>query len=307
MHRAVFLAAVAAVALAGLPDTAEAFGRRNRCQPVCPVPPPCFPGPGGYYPPCGVPFGPYPLPPGQGSVGPNLTPVAEGVVVRIKSRSYRIIPHPDRGDEGEEERDRAAETLPPGAAGSSIPAADRFMGTARRLPKTTIFNGAAAPEPFDTVAAVLDTLPPNDQMRGTIGSTPTTNRVKVEQRNVRVKAYIYAFKKEDDNDYHVILGDAPGTPNARFLNAEVSGIPIAGTDENRDRLWAVRKTYKSAFSLGDTGPRSYFRPDPPVPVRVTGSLFWDVDHENGFVGPADFKPQTAWEIHPISDLEFLDE
>jgi hypothetical protein len=54
--------------------------------------------------------------------------------------------------------------------------------------------------------------------------------------------------------------------------------------------------------------RSYFRPDPPVPIRVTGSLFWDVDHEDPpYVGPNDFKPKTAWEIHPISDIEFLEE
>jgi hypothetical protein len=71
-------------------------------------------------------------------------------------------------------------------------------------------------------------------------------------------------------------------------------------------LWQVRKTFQQAFDLGASGPESYFRPQPPVPVRVTGSLFWDVDHENELVGPADFKPTSAWEIHPISAIDFLE-
>jgi hypothetical protein len=227
--------------------------------------------------------------------------------VTIKGKTYRIIPHPDKGNYPEDERDLAAETLPPGAAGSNIPPADRFKGTARRLPKTTVFKGPV--ESFDTVAALLDSLPPNDEMLGMmIAHTPTTNRVKKEQRNVRVKGYIYAFKKEADNDYHVVIGDAPGGASPRYMNAEVSGIPIAGTDENRATLWEVRNAFKSTFNLGNTGPVSYFRPDPPIPVRLTGSIFWDVDHEHPpYVGPNDFKPKTAWEIHPISKIEFLGE
>jgi hypothetical protein len=53
-------------------------------------------------------------------------------------------------------------------------------------------------------------------------------------------------------------------------------------------------------------PGAFQRPDPPVPVRVTGSFFWDVDHSPpNFIGPNDFKTKTSWEIHPISKIEFL--
>jgi hypothetical protein len=42
-----------------------------------------------------------------------------------------------------------------------------------------------------------------------------------------------------------------------------------------------------------------------VPVRVTGSLFWGPEHQPPHtVGPKDFAPGTAWEIHPISAIEF---
>jgi hypothetical protein len=151
------------------------------------------------------------------------------------------------------------------------------------------------------------TLRSDDEMGGLgIGKGPTVNRVADEKRNVQVNAYIYAFRKEDDNDYHVILGDPPGTPNPQYLNAEVSGIPITGTDAIRNTLWTVRRAFKQTFQLEDEGPASYFRPDPPVPVRITGSIFWDVEHPPpNTVGPRDFSPGTAWEIHPISAIEFL--
>jgi hypothetical protein len=89
------------------------------------------------------------------------------------------------------------------------------------------------------------------------------------------------------------------------LNVEVSGIPVGGTNANRKRLIEVRDQFQQAFSLGATGPKGYKRPHEPIPVRITGSLFWDVDHAPGAVGPDDLKPGTSWEIHPVSAIEFL--
>jgi hypothetical protein len=296
MRRGFVFTALAAAALAAVPGESEAFGRRGRptrCQSVYPAPVVYYPAP-CYTP---APFG-FPAPsPGAVSAPKEVT---------IKGKRYQIIPDPDKGDYPEDVVDKEAEDLP-SAAGASIPAADKFTGTSRRIAKTTIFK--APVEEFDALAALLDSLPTNDVMRGkNISHAPTSNRVAEERRNVRVKAFLYAFKKEPDRDYHLILGGAPGTPNQRYLNAEVSGIPIAGTDENRAQLLAVRNDFKSAFDLGPGGPGSYFRPNPPVPVRVTGSLLWDVDHENPpFVGPQSHKPRTAWEIHPISVIEFLED
>jgi hypothetical protein len=139
-----------------------------------------------------------------------------------------------------------------------------------------------------------------------IGREPTSDRVKDEKRNVQVTGHIYAFKKESDNDYHVILGNAPDAATAQFLNVEVSGIPVGGTMANRSTLVGVRKEFKDAFGLGPNGPAGYTRLDPPVPVRISGSLFWDVDHAPGVVGPTGLRPKTAWEIHPVSQIEFLD-
>jgi hypothetical protein len=124
---------------------------------------------------------------------------------------------------------------------------------------------------------------------------------------VTVLASIYAFRKESDNDYHVILGDSPTASHPRYLNAEVSGIPVEGSDDNRNALWAVRNAFKAAFHLDSEELDSYWEPNEPVPVRVTGPIFWDSEHEPPHtVGPKKFSPRTAWEIHPISRIEFLD-
>ncbi|MFL6414788.1 MAG: hypothetical protein ACJ74Y_03860, partial [Bryobacteraceae bacterium] len=48
----------------------------------------------------------------------------------------------------------------------------------------------------------------------------------------------------------------------------------------------------------------YDKYTPAIPVQVVGSLFFDVDHPTGEVGPLGLKPQTSWEIHPVSDIQF---
>jgi hypothetical protein len=307
MHKrfAFLLALLASSAVLTITNDAFSNGRRHLrrgfcCPPVVCMPAPCCQdGMGGTI----VPYSTYPGMPGQAVPSSQLPPVR---TVTIKGKQYSIVPHPDRGS-FEDEQDASARTLPPGAAGSDIPASERFMGTARRIAKTNIFNSNGEVKSFGSISALVAWLPKSQVMLDKhLPHMPTTDRVAEEMHNVTVQAHIYAFKKESDNDYHVILGDPPGTANPHYFNAEVSGIPIAGTDANRATLWQVRKAFQQSFELGTSGPASYFRVHPPAPVRVTGSIFWDVDHEHELVGPADFKPTSAWEIHPISALEFLE-
>jgi hypothetical protein len=288
----VLLLAAAAVGFTALPESSEACGRR-RCRPA-PCSAPC------QWTPCSpVYLGPTWMPASPGGYVP--APAAPARIVSIKGKSYKILA---TADQGENEIEDLAK--PPSALGSNadIPAEDEFNGTVRRLAKNTIFNGD--PKPFSSVGALRDWLPDNDHMKGLhIAKGPSVNRVDEEKSNVTVEGYIYAFRKESDNDYHVIIGDDPNASNARYLNVEVSGIPEAGTDDNRDQLKTVRTAFQHAFQLGAQGPASYFRPQPPVPVKVTGSLFWDPEHEPPHtVGPQDFQPNTAWEVHPVSQIEF---
>jgi hypothetical protein len=241
-----------------------------------------------YYPPVYVPT--VPQPPKQRTL-------------TVKGKTYLILPTGEKGEDDENE-----ELLPNRLAvakTANIPEKDHFSGTYRKIAKVTIFKGE--PKAFNSVSELRDSLPTDQVMKGlNIGRGVGVDRVEQEQQNVTVKAYIYAFRKEGDNDYHVIIGDAPDTPGRKYLNVEVSGIPEIGTDDNRNQLWTVRRAFKQTFELGDDGPDSYDRLQEPMPVQITGSLFWDGEHWPRTVGPSYAAPKTAWEIHPISKIEFLD-
>jgi hypothetical protein len=189
-----------------------------------------------------------------------------GAMVKIKGKTYRLL---DAADQGQ-------------------------------------FEEKTRPATITALVTQLLTKFPDAKMAG-MGITKTTDtRVDAEKRNVRVTGFIHAFKKEGDHDYHMILGDGPNADNPVYLNVEVSGIPVGGTNANRMKLIAVRDEFKQAFNLGKTGPAGYKQPVEPIAVRITGSLFWDVDHAPGVVGPGNLKPKTSWEIHPVSAIEFLE-
>ena len=91
------------------------------------------------------------------------------------------------------------------------------------------------------------------------------------------------------------------------MNSEITGLPLGGP--NRERLRVPRQALKDF--LGEwhltIGTSAYLRFEDPVPVRVTGSLFYDIDHLPGVVGsfkPPQRVPATAWEIHPITEIVF---
>lgn len=272
----------AVAALIVLPAGTEACWRRAR---ACPAPcPPVV------YAPCPpVSFSP-----------------AEQLVSQKTGRVYAII---DTGEADPHEKD--VRTPPVTAKG--IDRFNSFTGKSRRVAKVSIANSPQ--EDFASVSELLagpNRLKPDAEMKllniphGS--GSEDSDRVAAEKRNVRVRAFLYAFKKESDNDYHVIIGDPPGTPGARYFNVEISGLPTDEDDptaEAKQKLRTARSDFKSFFQLGNTGPNSYKRPNPPVEVIVAGSAFWDAEHPPpSTVGPTAFKPKTAWEIHPITAIEF---
>ena len=151
----------------------------------------------------------------------------------------------------------------------------------------------------------MDSLRPDAEMRAMhISKEADSARLPEEQTVVVVKAFLYAASKESDNDFHCIVGTEPGS-NVRFMNVEVSGLPAGNA-----RFFSVLKKARDEFKLfftsgGEALPTGgYEKYDPPIPIQLTGSVFFDVDHVPPAVGPPGMKPLTAWEIHPVSDIQF---
>lgn len=178
----------------------------------------------------------------------------------------------------------------------------RFTGKDRAVPKTTI-DGARMEE-FPSIVELQSSLPTDDAMRN--HHTPeltkqTMDRAAEEKRNVHVTAWIYAIKFETDDDFHLIIGTEPGGA-MQYFNAEVSGLPATNKPAYKT-LTDVRESLADILNNSLPGPGTYRKYNrDPIKVTIEGSLFYDVDHEAGAVGPEGMKPTTAWEIHPITSL-----
>ena len=177
----------------------------------------------------------------------------------------------------------------------------------RGAAKTSFASGAVETfaSPGALITSILNGADPgsNDaELRGKL--RPSSARSSDEQDNVTVTAFLYATKKETDNDFHLLIGDNPDGGDGRFMTAEVSGLPNPD-DRLTTQFQTVRDQYKAFFSATGQPPQRTLRRFPqPIPVTITGSIFFDVDHTPGEVHTANIIPDTVWEIHPISNLVF---
>jgi hypothetical protein len=199
----------------------------------------------------------------------------------------------------------------PGLAARAVPApptGDNFGGTARKAAKLSI--SPAKTENFKDVKDLVKSLVLDANMiahKPKITTTPASKRVKEEERNVHVTAFMYAASREADNDFHLIIGRDPNATPEMYMTMELSGLPLTG-DASFKQLKAARDAFKNFFKakLGGKLPvLTYDFYHPPVPVQIDGSLFFDMTHAQGpHPGPPSLKSRmpVIWEVHPITKI-----
>jgi hypothetical protein len=193
-----------------------------------------------------------------------------------------------------------------GAAAATRTSGDTFAGTARAAAKLSI--STAVIKPFDDIKDLIDSLPSKSKMvhhQPPITTDADSGRVQEEERNVRVTAFVYAASRENDNDFHLIVGRDPSSDSPMYMTMEISGLPPSNA-ASFARLRVARVAYKGFFGT-DLPGASYDFYDPPIPIRVEGSLFFDMSHANGrSPGPPSLHDDmpVIWEVHPISDIVF---
>jgi hypothetical protein len=184
------------------------------------------------------------------------------------------------------------------------PREDLFRALYRRAVRTSASQ--AEVETFNDLASLLETLPADEAIRPKIG--PTTPRTPEEDRNVSVRARLHAIKKQHSNDYSLIIGKRARRGAPIFMVCRVSGLPTE-PGPNRILLSYMRATFRDLFEgVGPVSER-YSLLNPPRPVTVTGSLFFNGNHKPGEVGPAAakaLKTTTSWEIQPVLSM-YVDE
>ncbi|MGH9382818.1 MAG: hypothetical protein ACRD2N_00780 [Vicinamibacterales bacterium] len=181
---------------------------------------------------------------------------------------------------------------------------DGFKGAARKAAKTSIAD--AAMESFSDLKDLVSSLTPDDEMidrTPKIGVGAGSRRVSEEKRNVRVPAFLYAASRENDNDFHLIIGRDPEASTELYMTMELSGLP-SNSAAAFQKLKGARNAYKTFFGSELPG-FTYDFYDPPIPVAIEGSLFFDMNHATGTrPGPQSLKSRmpTIWEVHPISKI-----
>jgi len=184
------------------------------------------------------------------------------------------------------------------------PTGDQFAGTSRKAAKLSIAPGPT--KTFADVKTLIASFVTDDKMaahKPKIKTTASSGRVKEENRNVKVKAFLYAASREDDNDFHLIIGRAPTKAPEMYMTMELSGLPPAASPA-LPALSLARTTFKSFFGT-DLPGFTYDFYDPPIPVTIAGSLFFDVSHATGTrPGPPSLKSRmpTVWEVHPVTAI-----
>lgn len=191
------------------------------------------------------------------------------------------------------------------AALKKKPTGDKFGGTSRKKAKISI-SGAPL-RTYKDLKNLMAALKSDDAMANRqpkIKTGATSGRVTEEEKNVKVKAFLYAASRENDNDFHLIIGRAPSKTPEMYMTMEISGLP---PDNSPDlaTLTTARDAYKNFFG-SDLPGFTYDFYDPPVPVTIAGSLFFDASHATGTrPGPQSLKSRmpTVWEVHPVTSIK----
>jgi hypothetical protein len=226
--------------------------------------------------------------------------------------SEKAEPETDTEMESQPKVAAGNESLKLGAKKKKNEACEReeFDGKDRRAAKISV-DGAAV-EDFDNLADFIKTLPSDqkigDELKPPISSGETSRRVKEEKRNVHIKTtWLYAYKRESDEDYHIIIGTTPDKQTAVFFNVEISGLP-AKTSASFKKLNAARTSFKEFFGIADKCSGDSYKKfiNQPIEIEIIGSAFFDKLHFNGkgAIGPQDARAKSYWEIHPLSSIVF---
>lgn len=185
---------------------------------------------------------------------------------------------------------------------------DEFSGQSRFLAKTSIAHHQASTV---TIPQLYNELPSDEVMKVDYGIKKNSPRCDLEDINLSIICWLYTYKYEDDGDYHLIVGSSKNKDQARYFSAEISGLPKKGSINYQfyDRLKKAREEFYTVIDGCPVCQKKYYTKmfDTPIKVKITGSLYWDIDHSGNsrHSGTGDFSSESCWEIHPVTEIEVL--
>ena len=229
----------------------------------------------------------------------DIAPPPSAAAEEITTPPFRILRTMELDPTDELKRPAAEEHAR--VAAKVLAQSEDFAGNDRKAAKLSISE--AQPTSYADLLKLLNSLPKDaDMVKLHISIDPSSNRVAQEEHNVTVATWLYAASREGDNDFHTILGTDPAKLPRHFMNAEVSGLPPAGS-ASFAKLKDARDDFAKIVRERPLAGYDFYKP--PIPITVEGSLFFDQTHAVGGAtpGPLRTKPKTIWEIHPVTSMK----
>ncbi len=194
-----------------------------------------------------------------------------------------------------------------------------FQGRFREAPRTqyarSLQGQLLRTELFPDLDALTQTLAPDARMRQKYAKTlSSATRFPEELRNISVDTYLHAVKlnngidahgNQGDLDFLLMLGTSAKHGEGRFFSAKVSGLPKGGADAAA--FTAARRQLLQLLLYVAQVPQPKFNADfaeinPPLKVKVTGSLFFDGQGAGGS-GPDYARTASAWQLDPVIAID----
>ena len=181
-----------------------------------------------------------------------------------------------------------------------------FLGCDRKAAKLSFSDSQNHKEPLQhmidrllaTESIMMNHNPP-------ISLASTSARVKEEMENVWLEhVFIYVIIREDDGDYHLIIGNGHDTTSNTLMNVEIAALPESSSTYY-NKLKNVRNKFEKKYSM--CSKKNFWETHKQLPeISVKGTLFFDLRHANGgeHAGNSHIKTETFWEIHPATYIKF---
>lgn len=122
-----------------------------------------------------------------------------------------------------------------------------------------------------------------------------TRLAPVEFTTFRVRARLVAWKKEDDEDLHLVLADPHNSHRTIIAEVPNSTCQLVCSSASVNRFLQARNALIAR--LGPP-PASFKTPHPMPLVTVTGVGFFDFIHGQNGVAP------NGFELHPVTSIVF---
>jgi hypothetical protein len=181
-----------------------------------------------------------------------------------------------------------------------------FLGCDRKAAKLSFSNAQNQKEPLQHLidrllaseSSMMNHNPP-------ISLASTSTRVTEETENVWLEhAFIYVIIRENDGDYHLIIGNGHDTTSNTLMNVEVAALPESSSPYY-NKLKNVRNKFEHRYSM--CSKKNFWETHKVLPeISVKGTLFFDLRHANAgeHAGNSHIKTETFWEIHPATYIKF---